>query len=347
MNESSRTFRDKVNCGQARAMTSIIANTFTYALGCGLSEEDIKTYTGLIRTDLMDPESRLPEEFSPMIWKLLGRMYPGQAVPIHMASAAPLSFYGPLVQGIQYAATLRVALETLVKFQSVLSDQLRLSLVEFNSVVIMQAYHPFDEIDGGCTHETGAAFTVRLVREILGIEDALVRIEFAHRPFGMLKIYERFFGVPVYFQQRHNAVVLRRDALDWPTQQSDIRLFKYAEQNLHLLQDRWHLSSHPSPLSEIRNAITRNAQSAEYSAEALARQMNTSLRSLQRLTKEHGFTVRQLLDDARRAKARELLDDRTLSIEAISDRLGYSDARAFRRAFKRWTGQPPAEFRPR
>ncbi|MEO0539213.1 MAG: helix-turn-helix domain-containing protein [Cyanobacteria bacterium P01_A01_bin.123] len=39
------------------------------------------------------------------------------------------------------------------------------------------------------------------------------------------------------------------------------------------------------------------------------------------------------------------MDDPALGIEAVSSQLGYSDDRAFRRAFKRWTGKTPAEFR--
>ena len=70
-----------------------------------------------------------------------------------------------------------------------------------------------------------------------------------------------------------------------------------------------------------------------------------SLRSLQRLVSDHGFTVRQLLENARKAKAQQLLCDPTLSVEAIATRLGYSDDHAFRRAFQRWTGKTPAAFR--
>ncbi|MEO0489147.1 MAG: helix-turn-helix transcriptional regulator [Cyanobacteria bacterium J06659_2] len=133
--------------------------------------------------------------------------------------------------------------------------------------------------------------------------------------------------------------------MDISAKQRDVYLFRYVQENLDLLRDRWGLSSHSSPLAVIHNTIARKAEFYQYSAEGIAQDMNMSLRSLQRLASDHGFTVRQLLENARKARARQLLSDPTLSVEAIATQLGYSDARAFRRAFKRWTGQSPAEFR--
>ena len=128
--------------------------------------------------------------------------------------------------------------------------------------------------------------------------------------------------------------------------QRDPHLFKYIQGNLDLqLKKCGQPSTYASPLSDLQDAIARNAASGEHTAEALAQQMNMSLRTLQRLAKDHSFTIRQLLDNARAERAQRLLDDPALGIEAVSAQLGYSDARAFRRAFKRWTGKTPAEFR--
>ena len=328
-------------------LTSIVANTFNYAVGRGLDIEQINEATGLKRTDLINPETRLPEELAPTIWKLLGEAYPGQVLSLHAASAAPLSSMGQLALAVQYAENLRSALKALVQYRSVLSDRLWMELVESDVEAILQVHHPVDEIDGGYGAETGLAMLKRLGQEIIGGNDSLIRVGFKHEPFGALHVYENFFGVPVCFQQDFNMLVFRREALEQPTEQRDNHLFQYIQGNLDLLQDHWRLHRDPSKISELRDAIAHNAEFFEYSAEALAQQMNISLRALQRLAREHDLTIRQLLDNAREAKARQLLSNPALSIEAISNLLGYSDDRAFRRAFKRWTGQTPTEFRRR
>lgn len=326
-------------------LTSIVANTFNYAVSRGLDMEQINAATGLTRTDLINPETRLPEVLAPTIWKLLSEAYPGQALALHAASAIPLTSMGQIAQAVKYAENLRSALQVLVKYRTVLSDQLHADLIESDSEAILRSHHPVDKIDGGYGAEAGFGVLRRLTQEILAKDDLLVRVEFIHQPFGALQDYENFFGVPVHFQQSHNALVFRRNALDLPTQRRDAYLFEYIQRNLDLLQDHWQLHGNPSQISQLYDAIARNAEISEYSAEALAQQLNMSLRALQRQARDRGFTVSQLLENAREAKARQLLTDPKLSIEAISAQLGYSDDRAFRRAFKRWTGQTPAEFR--
>lgn len=345
MSEANRTIDDRSRSHQM--LTSIVANTFNYAVSRGLDMEQINAATGLTRTDLINPETRLPEVLTPTIWKLLGEAYPGQVLALHAASAAPLTSMGQLGQAVQYAEDLRSALQEFIRYRTVLSDQLHMELIESDSEGILLLYHPIEEIDGGYGGEAGVGIVTRLVRETLVSEDPLVRVEFRHQPFGSLEAYADFFKVPVHFQQAHNRLVFRRDALDLPTQKRDTYLLGYIQKNLDLLQDHWQLHRNSSKISQLYDAIARNAETSEYSAEALAQQLNVSLRALQRQARDRGFTVSQLLENAREAKAKQLLTDPKLTIEAISAQLGYSDDRAFRRAFKRWTGQTPAEFRRR
>ncbi|MEL7227947.1 MAG: AraC family transcriptional regulator ligand-binding domain-containing protein, partial [Cyanobacteria bacterium J06576_12] len=309
--------------------------------------ENIAAATGLRRTDLVNPETRLPEELAPTIWKLLGETYPGQSLALHAAGAAPFSSLGQLAPAMQYAKDARSALAALVQYRSILSDRLSIELIEADAEASLHLHHPIDEMDGGYGAEAGMALLTRFGKEIIGGESPLIRVHFKHLSFGALHVYETFFGVPVFFQQPHNALVFHREALDQPTQKGDIHLFRYIQGNLDLLQDHWRLHHDSSQISKLYDAITRNAESLEYSADALAQQMNMSMRSLQRLAQEHGLTIRGLLDDTRQAKARQLLTNTTLKIGEISNQLGYSDERSFRRAFKRWTGQNPSKFRQR
>jgi len=100
----------------------------------------------------------------------------------------------------------------------------------------------------------------------------------------------------------------------------------------------------PAALVRLQESIELNAAKGEYGAEALAQRLGMSLRSVERMTSQHGMTVRRLIDRTRERHARELLDEPG-TMEEIASRLDYSAASAFRRAFKRWTGLTPQAYR--
>jgi AraC-like DNA-binding protein len=81
--------------------------------------------------------------------------------------------------------------------------------------------------------------------------------------------------------------------------------------------------------------------------EDVAAQMNVSPRTLHRRLTESGVGYQVILDDVRRRLAEEYLRNTALSIEEIAARTGFSEASNFRKAFKKWTREQPAEYRRR
>ncbi|MEL7172441.1 MAG: helix-turn-helix transcriptional regulator, partial [Pseudomonadota bacterium] len=70
-----------------------------------------------------------------------------------------------------------------------------------------------------------------------------------------------------------------------------------------------------------------------------------SARTAQRVAAAHGTTPQAMVGAAQRSLAEALLREGTASIDAIATMVGFSDDRAFRRAFKRWTGETPSAYR--
>ena len=77
----------------------------------------------------------------------------------------------------------------------------------------------------------------------------------------------------------------------------------------------------------------------------VARALGTSTRSLHRMLAEHGTLFQTELDSLREELARRYLADKSLSVGDVSLRLRYRDQRSFLRAFRRWTGKSPRQFR--
>jgi AraC-like DNA-binding protein len=77
----------------------------------------------------------------------------------------------------------------------------------------------------------------------------------------------------------------------------------------------------------------------------VASALQTSTRSLRRALHDMGTSYQELLDELRRTRAEEWVRTTDLTFEQMAERLGFSNVRSFRRAFKRWTGRTPGEFR--
>lgn len=102
-------------------------------------------------------------------------------------------------------------------------------------------------------------------------------------------------------------------------------------------------SSSALPLARIHAAVATNVAAGDVSAAALARALGLSRRTLQRRLADHGLTVRCLVEECIRARAIERLRAGVDWRDAAID-LGFSDPRAFARAFKRWTRVTPSAF---
>ncbi|MCO4747079.1 MAG: AraC family transcriptional regulator ligand-binding domain-containing protein [Proteobacteria bacterium] len=340
MDAQDRTQRDKLRTRPGMAGNMVLA-TVAFARAHGVSTEAIETATRLSLSEISAPDARLPNDAIAQVWRLLVRAKPGRPLPLEMARATPPSYFGPLAWGVHYAPTVRDALQTFRRYQGVLSDALQMDLEESGDEARMLIAHPADAIDGGAAAHVGLALGHRFGADVLRTPNGVVRIELTEDPFGAEAAYLDFFGVPVVRAERR-ALVFARSHLDEPLPTQDQALFTTILEHLQLAAKRVAL---PDALQPVRDAIAANANRGEYSAKALAKRMGVSLRVLQRRVSANGATLSALLDTARRANAEALLSDVQLSVEEVGFMLGYSEERAFRRAFKRLSGMSPAEWR--
>lgn len=120
-------------------------------------------------------------------------------------------------------------------------------------------------------------------------------------------------------------------------------LFRYVETHCAGLQLRLASTAQGSDeLAPLRRVVAQNALTGEYRAAAAA---NMSLRSAQRLTANLSLSLQRSIDRAREDQAKGLLIDSQIDLNAKSLLVGCSIDRAFPRAFQRWTGQSPSEYR--
>lgn len=153
--------------------------------------------------------------------------------------------------------------------------------------------------------------------------------------------YREITDVPIVFDSHAIEVVFSADLMDYALHFGDPLTATEAKR----LCD-FELAQMPGTglLEQVRSLLAKTP--GEYPTfQGLARELGTSARSLRRALARLGSSYQALLFEVRREHALDYIRSTHLSVEGLAQRLGFSDARAFRRAFKRWTGQTPSEYR--
>lgn len=116
------------------------------------------------------------------------------------------------------------------------------------------------------------------------------------------------------------------------------------------IQRLWHLI-HSQMLPSlafslrVRPLIAAQLCAGRVKVGAIAAQLHMSRHTLYRKLKDENQTFLGLLDDVRREQALKYLGERNRPLVEVAELLGFSELSAFSRAFKRWMGKSPAEFR--
>lgn len=103
----------------------------------------------------------------------------------------------------------------------------------------------------------------------------------------------------------------------------------------------------PSLQDQVDDYVNLALGHGEVSIEGCSARLGVSTRTLQLRLQEQGISFSAVLEHHRLERARAALKDCRLSIAEVADALGYAERTSFGRAFKRWTGQSPQQYRQR
>ncbi|HKI97772.1 MAG TPA: AraC family transcriptional regulator [bacterium] len=155
--------------------------------------------------------------------------------------------------------------------------------------------------------------------------------------------YAEFFRSPLRFDQPWGAVVFESRWLDVPSRLADPELSQAID---GVMAQRVPKPVPSAPLAaRARSALADLLRDNTPTLAALAAQLHLRPRTLQHQLKCEELTYSQLVDDARRELALELLQAGEESLDEIAWRAGFQSQSPFFRAFRRWTGMTPAAYR--
>jgi AraC-like DNA-binding protein len=310
----------------------------------GIEADAVLSAAGADPVILNDADARIPHELALRVWREAVRRSGDDAFGIHTAEGIRPGAFDILDYAIRSSATLGEGLARLVRYHGILHDAARVRLQLDGSYATLTHALPGD---GTGLPRHVAEFIIGgwtvVARQATGVDFAPVEVRFRHGAPPDLTELQRLFRAPIRFDDAVNGLVFRRDMLEMPLVKSDPGLCALLERRVAELAER---APESHVLSErVRQLVAKQLSTGVPGAAATARGLAMSPRSLQRHLRSDGTSYRDLVDALRRDLATRYLSERRIAIAEVAFLLGFSEASAFHRAFKRWTGTTPAEYR--
>ncbi len=303
---------------------------------------------GMFRSQMDTPYEFVPLHRYVALVEAAAEKFDRPYLGLEMGASFGLAEMGPLYALLRASGNLRGALNYLVLFQSRLQTR-----TLFDSKMEQQTttyfYRIEDERIWPRTQDSEFAIGgyATLIRQLISARWAPVSVHFEHSISGREDRLSQYFRAPVLGNQLNNALVIRNEDLDkglastLPSE--DLKLRRILE---------WHLLDLMGPgatpsesfVSLTRDIIGRWLGRTHIDCASVAAELKLSDRSLRRRLTDEGTSFRELLQEARKERAKTILSKPGMSLAVAAEQLGYSDTAAFSRAFKEWTGVSPGRF---
>ncbi len=309
----------------------------------GVDVDEVFRRCGITPAYLAQAQLRTPHEAQVFFWETLEDVSGDPDIGLHLGVHVPV-LRGQVLQYLFLSSpTFGEGLRRGLAYQRLLSDAANSRLEVLGDLACI-------------TLDTGNT-SVRQIRHFtecfcLGLlkffrfvtEDAFqpARITFEHAAPASSVEHERLFGCQVEFGQPLNQVWFAASLLDLPSPHAEPELLKLHEQLASQQVARLELQD---IVSQVRRVIAELLESGEVSLEVVARRLGIKARTLRTRLSEADTNFNQVLADFRCHLAKKLLSQTSESIDEIVYLTGFSEPSTFYRAFRRWVGTTPVEYR--
>ena len=193
------------------------------------------------------------------------------------------------------------------------------------------------------SHDVWAGMVMRLMRSASHDDFTPLRLDLIRpEPGRGGEPFRDFFGCPVRFGCERVRFYFELQAMRAPLPGASREL---AQHHDHIVRGYLEKLNREDIVNRVRTQIVRGLGSDTLSRAAVAQSLNISASTLQGRLAQRGTSFQALLDDTRHELALGYMSQSRLSITEIAFMLGFSDLSNFIRAFKRWTGKSPTEFK--
>ena len=285
---------------------------------------------------------RMPWPVVVSMWKAAERRTRDANLGLHAAAAIPLEQPGFVAYAMLTATNLRETFGFLEEFQRLCIDAPFISVEQRgrrDAICLSDAtLQPAPS-----KHHAEFLFLLftRAGRHILGDDFAPAAVHLRRTVSPHAGEFSAAFGCPVYWDQSRDELLIDAERMLRPSPYAHAETMRaLRERAAHFMRQY----TAPDWMARVEALIDRMLPQGDASVKSIAANLGISARTLQRRLADEGKSFDDIREGVRRARALELVGKNRVPIADVAAQLGFSDPRAFRRAFRRWTGTAPSEL---
>lgn len=237
------------------------------------------------------------------------------------------------------------AFEKSARYQRIIGNLIEgKAYLRFNKVKVTLSTPPHAPKMSRHCFESAIASTVRMMRTLTGKDISPLKVNFIYPKPESTAEYERILRCPIFFDQKENSFTLDVKVLFTPVLYPNPDLLEhfenYAQEFLVEMERQTEVAT------MVTEILLSSLDDEDLSIKKVAREMSMSVRTLQNRLKTEGVVFSDLLQEVREKLAKRYLRE-NVSVTDITYLLGFSEPSVFRKAFKRWAGVTPTQYRER
>ncbi len=324
-------------------LVAVVADVIDAAESLGVAREELLEAAGIDASTLADPDRRVPVTADIAVWQALSIRPIGLALGERLGATT----MGVVGYAMQHGRTVGDALSWMHRFRAVLHPELvadteiRETPAGLRLVFSKPMAGPFTQF-----REPVYAYASGTRALLRGLTGEPIEARWVTYPLPRVadpSIHEEWFRCPVAWGGARFEIAFDAAVLDRPLPRTDPRLFAYLAQQAERL-----LTAVPqdhSTTAHVRREVAMALPSGEPQQTLVSKRLAMSTRTMQRRLAAEGTTFADIVDIVRRERAELLLSDARLTASEVAFLLGFSEPAAFFRAFRRWTGTTPQQWR--
>lgn len=313
-----------------------------YLESVDINPEPIYKKAGIKPELLLNPNARISIGCVDALWERAAGVIEDPCFAIKMAEFWHPSQMGALGYAWLASSTLRRAFNRAVRYIHVVTEDLNLDVADTPAGLKVSV----DLEDSIFTlpqhHDLTLTIIMHMCRFNFSEELIPTEVKLAHPEPACSKKITDYFRTDVQFDAEQTSLTIARADADLvlPSGNKQIALMHDEMLMRYLVEIK-----KGDIVQQVQSIILENLPDGQVTDQLVASELNLSERSMQRRLKEHQTTFRFLLDGVREMVAKQYIENPMNRMSDIAFLLGFSEQSAFSRAFKKWTGKSPVEYR--